>query len=126
MLSVNPILQGIEVLYEDAVGTKNNITLSDSIANYNYIEVFVRNSGNEYLLPGQKFYTNKSSIARIQLNVSNSGNGAYDLRGLRCIIEGTSMTMSYYYRVAIISGSTPSGGSSTNTENLIYKVIGYK
>ena len=113
-------------LYEDNTGTKNNIILSDSIANYNYIEVFVRNSGNDFLMPGQKFYTKKSSIASIQLNLSSTGNGAADVKGLRCIINGTNMDMSYFYKVTLQSGQTPSGGTGTNNELLIYKVLGYK
>ena len=116
----------IATLYEDATGTTGNIVLNDTISNYKYIEFFVRNSGNDFLHAGQKFYTNNSSQAKIYLDLVSNGNGVIDLRALRCIIDGANVTMSYFYKALVLSGQTPSGGTNNNTEQLIYKIIGYK
>lgn len=42
------------VLYQNESGSNGNITLSDSVANYTYVEVFYRNNDNRY--NSKKFY----------------------------------------------------------------------
>ena len=52
---VNAINSNIpKVLYESSNGSNGNIILSDSIANYTYVEVFYRNNDNNY--NSKKFY----------------------------------------------------------------------
>lgn len=125
-MTINEKLLPIKTLYENATGTKNNITLADTIENYKYIGVFVRNNSNNFLHAEQKFFTNYSTSASIQLNLLSNGNGAVDVKGLRCLINGSSLNMSYYYKATIIGGQTPSTATGTNPDMYIYKVIGYK
>lgn len=125
-MKINEKLLQPTTLYENATGTNSNITLSQTIANFKYIEVFVRNNENNFLHAGQKFYTNNSTSINIQLNLLSNGNGAADVKGLRCLINGTSLTMSYFYKATIISGQTPSSGTGTNSGLYIYKIVGYK
>ena len=114
------------ILYESATGTTGSITLSDTIENYKYIEIYVTNTGNGFLVPAQRFCTNNASSVSLYLDLSNNGNGAYVGIGERCLINGTSLTKSYYYGLDVISGQTPKNGSSTNSNYSIYKIVGYK
>lgn len=36
------------ILYNDSTGTNGNITLSDNVSNYKYIEIFYRDNSNHY------------------------------------------------------------------------------
>lgn len=114
------------ILYSNTTGTVGNISLDDNISNYKTIEIFVRNNNNNFLYPGQRFYTNNSSSVSLQLNLCSNGSGAADIKGLRCLISNSSLTMSYFYKAVIVSGQTPYGGTGTNSELYIYRIVGYK
>lgn len=114
------------ILYENSTGTIGSLTLNDSIANYRYIEIYMINKNNSFIMPSQRFYTNNQAEVNLQLNLSSNGSGAATLAGLRYLINGTAMTNSYYYQVNVIGGSTPSGGSGTNSNMAVVKVLGYK
>ena len=115
------------LLYESTTGgTIGSLVLEDSIVNYRYIEIYMINKNNSFIMPAQRFYTNNQAEVSLQLNLSSNGSGAATLAGLRYLINGTAMTNSYYYQVNVIGGSTPSGGSGTNSNMAVVKVLGYK
>lgn len=64
-VKVNKIQKEGKILYADMIGTKENITLSDNVQNYKYIEI--RYTG----LNGEEYTTGKittKSLSRIHLN----------------------------------------------------------
>ena len=132
---INPILDGLTgySLYSDDSGTNENITLSDSAANYEYLEIFYRNVDNIYSSVRVKNPNEKSVGLLIPVCFTGgSGNvGLFALHNRTINISGTSIkTLSvgnngnYYAGFALWENRSP----SVEKNNYIYitKVIGYK
>ena len=79
-----------DTLYTNSSGTNGNFTLSNSVANYDYIEIFYRdNDGSQY---GQKIWTNKGSAFYTTLVGSTPiGAGAY-IKIRKIYFNGTTAT----------------------------------
>ncbi len=113
------------VLYEDATGLINNITLDDDASNYQYLEIFYYYVGSpSWGYKSTKVYNPDGNNALLEFIVDNGGY-LYICREL-AYINGTSITKSDTVRWRLATG----GGSSTRTANAndvcIYRVIGYK
>lgn len=111
------------VLYSSTGGSTSNITLSDSAANYNYIEIYFIGHNNCYC------FTKVFSPNGKKVNLNN------------IFIDGNSAQIYINYTVAYINGKTitvtedtprasfitPTAVTFYNTnENSIVRVIGYK
>ena len=121
-LDGNKVLVAYELFY-DANGDDTTITLDDSAANYDYIEIFYWYSTNSSRM-SQKVYS--ADGHNIQLS-GNYDNGTYlYIATATYNVNGTSLTRDSETRWRIATG----GGNSTRTagtDNInIYRVIGYK
>lgn len=108
------------VLYDNASGTNGDITLSDSAANYEYIEIFFRNNDNKY--NSVKVYQPHGKSVSLMSQDNNSSK--VWLKVTSITISGTTITKSEACEVALTSGSSPTISSSNN--NYITRVVGYK
>lgn len=109
-----------KVLFENASGSNTNITLNDSAANYNYIEIFYRSNDNVYSSLKVDSPNNKL------VNLTAFYAGGSDIYNNSCnyTINGVSITRGTGVNWYILTNRTV---SSTNAYNIfITKVIGYK
>ena len=109
------------ILYENATGTNGNITLSDNVSNYRYIEIF----GYDTLFYSN-VYTKYDLSMEQNINLSHlSTNGTQNrLQTAIYEISGTSLTLKNAYMNVIFGTSVNS--QTTNNEFNITKIIGYK
>lgn len=112
------------VLYNNASGTTGTVQLSESTANFNYLEIFYARKSSVVQFESVKVYSPNSKSIGLSLNYSNGGD-----------------TSQYYSKIVTISGTniavtreiatTANGTYGTvsvaeSTVINIYKVIGYR
>ena len=108
------------VLYSNNTGTTGNVTLSETSANYKYIEiVFKQYQGYSSSVEVDIKRDNTAS-----LNVSYIGDGRLWIDNKLVTISGSTITVDGYCNAYI--GSTIFGFDSTQNNIKIIEVIGYK
>lgn len=109
------------VLYNDTTGTTGSVTLSDSSANYNYMEIYFRTNDGLGYTGCQKVYNpDAKKTCLIYWHLSSGTYSYVKVKGIS--ISGTSITNNLYSEISI-SNSV----SSTSTNNIyITRVVGYK
>lgn len=115
-------LQGT-ILFENEVGVNTNITLSETVANFDYIEIFYARKGSLTIFSSVKVENPNGKYAQLSFNHSASDN-TMQIYGSRLYINGTTInrkqnTMFQMNNTGFVSMSTP-------TDLNIYKVVGYK
>ncbi len=109
-------------LYENSSGSNGTITLSDSAANYNILEIFYRdNNGNDFNST-RVFGPNGKNVYLSCIEAASTP--ATNIRTSRYAISGTSMTVSSYTYTQIPNKNNPS--VSANNYLYVTKVFGYK
>ncbi len=112
------------VLYNNNEGTNENITLSDSVANYQYIEIFFRDDASLY--KSYKFYNCDGNQVSLDINVINpSHKNQYIQTSIRKI---NAKTINVVCSREIKINCSNKTIESTNEGNYIYitRVVGYK
>ena len=105
-------------LYDNASGATGTIPLSDSAANYAFMEIYFKDA----VRWGSVKLDNPNNKATLLFTSSIGTNGNYNNYKM-VYISGSSITVSSYNQVAILT----TGNTVSAQENiLIYKVIGYK
>lgn len=110
-----------KVLYESSSGSNGEITLSELVANFKYIEIFAKN-GNSYCV-NQKVYepttNNKVNLLGIMINQTSSN---VFISSTNYTIGTNKITPNFYGEFSVVGNNFTS-----NTNNLyIYRVVGYK
>ena len=109
------------VLYDNATGTTGTVTLSSSLANYVYIDVYYgKSSGNLYC---QRFYKPDGKFATLyEANLYNTNEGQELLKFIN--FSGTSITVARgSYR---LFNSSATGGATSENDVKIARVEGWK
>lgn len=112
-----------KVLYNSTSGTTGNITLSETVANFEYIEIFFAKdrASNKTGMSSVKVPRALSSYASLVIYYNDTNKP--QLLGKNVYINGTSIThQSGYYMNFTASGVTT---GSTN-EIKIFRVVGYR
>ena len=121
--SLNTKITGTS-LYEDSTGTKGTVTLSDSAANYNFLEIFFYNSstGTNTHKFIKVFNPNNKNIL-LDFVDFNSSSLNFETRVM--LISGTSISnvRRRHYTIADSESWTPYGSASDSI--YITKVVGY-
>ena len=106
------------VLYNNASGATGTIPLSDSAANYSFMEIYFKDA----VRYGSVKVDDPNGKTALLFTSSIGSNGNYNNYKI-VNVSGTSITVAGYNQVAILT----SGNTVNSQENiLIYKVIGYK
>ena len=107
-------------LYNNSSGTAGNVTLSDDISNYSYIEIYFK--GNNGSIDCAKVPT---SFTTVNLTTGNYYNGSdtFFIQTETVAIGGTTITRKNQKEIVINSGQYP---NITTTNLYIVKVVGYK
>ena len=107
------------VLYDNPTGSSGTITLSDSSANYTYLEIFYRNNDNIY--SSLKVYQPNGKQITMMSNWASGANGMY-LKGDRGTISGKTITINSSTQVFLGGSVNVAGGNY----HFITRVVGYK
>lgn len=107
-------------LYDNSSGTTGTVNLSETSANFTYLEIYYSGGG---VYASTKVYTpnNKSASLRTASQETNNITNYLNCKNVK--ISGTSITVSTYARSVIYSNSCI---SQANNGIAIYKVIGYR
>lgn len=117
-VKIDKLQKGGKVLYSNTTGTTGNITLSDSVENYKYIEIRYKGINEE------EYSTNKittKSLSRIHLN-----SFFITIGGLLNVANGrigiSANTLTWTNNRTIIDGQYDESGNKIK----IIEVVGYK
>lgn len=103
-------------LYTNSSGATGTITLSETAANFEYLEIFYSASSGNTNLKSVKIASPNNKVAHLDFI------GTSYLFYARKTISGTSVTTGTYARITTSDGTI----SSSTNQIYIYKVIGYK
>lgn len=118
-LEVNGVCLSGQVLYSSASGTAGTVTLSDSVANYTYIEIFYRSSGDNACGSVKVFSPNNKLVHLGTIHYIAD----YDYAKFALVsVSGSMITFSQNYQITM-----KNNGSTYSAENAIYitRVVGY-
>lgn len=118
-LEVNGVCISGKVLYNSASGTAGTVTLSDSVENYNYIEIFYRSSGDNACGSVKVFRPNGKLVHLGAIHYIAD----YDYAKFALVnVSGSMITFNQNYQIIL-----KNNGSSYSAENAIYitRVVGY-
>ena len=113
-----------KALYNNATGTLNDITLSETAANFDYIEIYYTDlSKNTY--SSTKVYTPNGKT--VDLTIHKLIDKGY-IYNKRVTINGTAMTVTSNGKMIIETALYPAGQIQYSNDNeiYIYRVTGYK
>ena len=108
-----------KILYESS-GSNETITLSDSSANYSYLEIFYQNNDGKK----SSLKIEKPNNAAVSLEASSIFDTAIYFKFASISISGTTITFNRFVDVTMESTKNTFSTSSKNI--YITKVIGYK
>lgn len=118
-LEVNGVCLSGQVLYSSASGTAGTVTLSDSVENYTYIEIFYRSSGDNACGSVKVFSPNGKLVHLGTIHYIAD----YDYAKFALVsVSGSMITFSQNYQITI-----KNNGSAYSAENAIFitRVVGY-
>ena len=123
--TINSIYKEYELYNSTTGGTTGDVTLSDSSANYDYIEIYFRSNDGIDNVGSQKVYSpNGKKTFLIYYCIFDGATTSTYLKIKKVYINGTTISVEGYTEIVLSNGLTP--GASGN--NLIYitRVAGYK
>lgn len=118
-LEVNGVCLSGQVLYSSASGTAGTVTLSDSVENYTYIEIFYRSSGDNACGSVKVFSPNNKLVHLGTVHYIAD----YDYAKFALVsVSGSMITFSQNYQITL-----KNNGSVYSAENAIFitRVVGY-
>lgn len=114
------------VLFNDAAGVSGDITLSDSVANYTYIEVYFNDNGG-YDHGAEKFYNinNKTFCLEVSKVWENSSSKVqFEMKSVTCKAIDNAITITNYGYIQ--TSETSISQAKKSNYILITRVVGYK
>lgn len=118
-LEVNGVCISGNVLYNSASGTAGTVTLSDSVENYTYLEIFYRSSGDNACGSVKVFSPNGKLVHLGAIHYVAD----YDYAKFALVsVSGSMITFSQNYQITL-----KNNGSEYSAENAIFitRVVGY-
>ena len=118
-LEVNGVCISGQVLYNSASGTAGTVTLSDSVENYTYIEIFYRSSGDNACGSVKVFSPNGKLVHLGTIHYIAD----YDYAKFALVsVSGSMITFNQNYQIIL-----KNNGSEYSAENAIFitRVVGY-
>ena len=118
-LEVNGVCISGNVLYNNASGTAGTVTLSDSVENYTYLEIFYRSSGDNACGSVKVFSPNGKLVHLGTIHYIAD----YDYAKFALVsVAGSMITFNQNYQIIL-----KNNGSTYSAENAIYitRVVGY-
>ena len=126
--NIEKALEGV-VLYENASGSTGDITLSETAANFKYLEIFYKrySTAGEYGTPCKSEKVNNPNGKYTVLNMIYSGGDILQISAEEVQINGTKITRySDYLMLGVNITSGEIVQHEKTTHFLIEKVVGFK
>ena len=122
------LIRGEELLYSSDTGTTSTVTLSESAANFTYLEIYYKNTGaNGANTKSVKIYSPDGKVVNLTDFYKANTTPVWQLLTSACTINGTSITReNAVYVNADQSTKKVSTGTNTNTGFAITRVVGIK
>lgn len=111
-----------KILFNDSSGSNSDITLSESQANYEDVEIIFRNNDNSYQSTGRLHNANGHTVYLISIGVNNSGKSW--LKATEVTLNGNKITFSNNYSEITLANGSSVSVSHTNS-NYITRVLAY-
>lgn len=115
-------------LYRNDVGTTGTVTLSESAANFSFLEIYYgkkSEANNQINNSSVKVYSPNGKMADLFL-MNRATSDIIQIISSSVIISGTSITKNYNFSVNFYNDGTRAGGSISDNTIIIYKVDGYR
>ena len=110
-----------KTLYDNSSGTTGTITLSESAANFNYLEIFYLRENNDYA--STRINSPNNKLTFLQDTYITSQGSLMQIAVKRIKISGTSITSVYDYYANLETNKVSIG---THNVMKITKVVGYR
>lgn len=110
-----------KILYDNSSGTTGTITLSESAANFNYLEIFYLRENNDYA--STRINSPNNKLTFLQDTYITSQGSLMQIAVKRIKISGTSITSVYDYYANLETNKVSIGAQNVIK---IIKVIGYR
>lgn len=112
-------------LYDNSTGTNGNVTLSETSANFSYIDIQFRSSeGNDYV-GCQRVYNPNGKYASLMYAYAGNDNGTVYFKMRNIYINGNSITTAATNRYSEVKLTSSTSASKVN-QIYITKVMGYR
>ena len=120
--SVTPV-----VLYNNTSGTTGNVTLSQSAANFSYLEIFYQYGGTDTYANYDSTKIFSPNNKQVNLTVVMAGSAGTNIQFKTSIykISGTNMTLSNWYGDGQVNNNSNTSVSKNATIRVV-RVLGYK
>ena len=110
-----------KVLYNDATGTNGTVTLSETSANFDYLEIYGYSLFGENIYT--KYYVNSGKDIGLYY-LGNSGGNQLRINSQHYTLSGSTITVQGAYHIVVFG--TLINEQNTNKEIYITRVIGFK
>lgn len=123
---LNEIIFVPVILYENSTGSNEDITLSDSAENYEYIDILYRNEAYHYAC-ARIYHPNGAKANLISMTQNNSGTykGVY-YRNKTVLISGNSISIVSSSQIWVTGDNQCGMNIDAPALTYITRVIGYK
>jgi hypothetical protein len=127
-ITISGVFNAETVLYDDATGSGTSVTLSETSANFTYIEIFYRD--NDSVFGSQKVYSpDGKKVALIIINLSDTASRTYFKSG-QATISGTGISFSNsgfgYNGESTMTATSTVAAPVNNPRIYITRVVGYR
>ena len=110
-------------LYNNTTGSNTSVLLSETAANFTYLEIYFRTNDGTNYMSSTKVYSPDSKIVPLNYTLADTGNAIYQKYAL-ATISGTSIALSRGREYYFFNGSTVNVSAANNV--YIVRVDGYK
>lgn len=116
-----------KILYNNTSGTTGTVTLSETSANFNYLEIFYGKTGyaNKIIYGNTKIYSPNGKMGNLSL-FYRATNTVNQYIYADVTISGTSITKTYYGSMNYSTSGSLGSASISDNSIVIYKVVGYR
>ena len=122
----NTTINNVVSLYDNSSGTNGTITLSETSANFSYIDIQFRSNDGENFVNSQRIYNPNGKYTTLLYSYTGDNNGYLYQKARTIYISGTSISTHATNRYSEATIKTSSASASKINNIYITKVMGYR
>lgn len=125
-LSTGGLVQMSKIIYDNSSGTNGDVYLSETSANFRYIDIQFRSNDGENFVNSQRIYDPNGKYTTLLCSYTGDNNGTLYQKARVVYINGTSISTQATNRYSEATIRTSSASASKVNQVYITKVIGYR